>query len=66
MIVLGVELTPGLARLLRAMADDGTATLAVRQDGGDLVILRADGSELSEHEARHVRGVLAAHAVEAL
>lgn len=66
MIAPGVRLTPGLARLLRAMADDGTPALLVRERGTGLVIHRSDGSDLSESELRHVRGVLAAHAIEPL
>lgn len=64
MIVRGLTLTLGLARMLASRHDDGEAPLRVRQVGPDVAIFRADGSELSELEERHVRGVLAADRVE--
>lgn len=66
MIVADLTLTPALSRWLRESRDDEQPALAVTQLGADIRILRTDGSELSEREARHVRGVLAAHAVEKL
>lgn len=64
----GRTLTAAEAHLLRTMHDDGQPKLRVANTyrGGveRIDVTRADGSELSESEARHVRAVLAAIAAE--
>lgn len=61
MRVPGVILTPAL---LDWIASRGDAPLSVVQSGSDLLVTRANGSELAEHEQRRVDGILAAHAAE--
>lgn len=58
--------TPGLVELLRTRNDNGTCALRVLLSRDSVLVLRADGSELSETEAAHVRAVLAAHKVQPL
>jgi hypothetical protein len=58
------SVTPALVRALREQHDDGQGALRVRLDAGAVEVTRADGSELSDDEARHVAGILAAHAAE--
>ena len=57
-----VMLTPALLDWLASRGDG--APLSVVQDGPDLLVTRADGSELADHEQRRIAGILAAHAVE--
>jgi len=66
MTISNLTLTPALARWLASRCDPGTAPLAARQDGPDVVVTRADGAELSAAESAHVRGTVAAHRVEPL
>lgn len=58
----GVTLTPALAAWLSTRGDG--APLSVRQDGPDVVVLRADGAEPLSHEAIRCQGIVAAHAAE--
>lgn len=62
MLIPDLALTPGLAERLRACGDEPLQVAMSLRFGVD--VLRADGSELSEHEQRRVEGVLAAHRVE--
>lgn len=64
--------TDATIALLRSRNDDDTPPLRVEfldasldpARASDIRVTRHDGSELSETEAAHVRGVIAAHAVE--
>lgn len=58
--------TETLLALLRGAHDDGRQPLDVRFSSPALVVLHADGTELSETEEREVRALLAADAVEPL
>ena len=51
---------------LKEWLEDAGDPLNVRRVGADIDVTRPDGSELSEFEARRVRELLAAHAVEPL
>lgn len=66
MTLQNLSLTPALADWLASRCDPGSAPLVVRQAGTSVEVTRADGSELSETEAAHVRGTVAAHRVELL
>lgn len=59
-----VTLTPALLDWLASRGDG--APLSVTQDGPDLIVTRADGSEPEDHEQRRVHGIVAAHAAEPL
>lgn len=58
----GLTLTPALTAWLSTRGDG--APLSVSQDGPDVVVLRADGTEPLPHEAIRCQGIAAAHAVE--
>lgn len=64
MRVPGLTLTPALLDWLASRSDG--APLSVVQDGADVLVTRADGSEPAEHEQRRVAGIVAAHAAEPL
>lgn len=68
MLIRNIDLTPTLARWLRESHDDGLPELVVAHDMGglygDIIVLRADRSELSETEHLEITARLAAHAVE--
>lgn len=55
-----------LGQLLRGAHDDGQPELVITHDPPALVILRADGTELSASEQLEVRALLAADDVEPL
>ena len=64
-------ITARLVNMLRGQHDERALALRVTRrpnatGGIDLEILRHDGSELSDAETAHVRGVIAAHNVEPL
>lgn len=68
-VTVRLPVSARLVAMLRKQHDDRTPPLAVytlREFGGyaSLRIQRGSGAELSKSEAAHVRGVLAAHAVE--
>ncbi len=60
------NVTPALLEWLRASHDDGAPPLDAEGERGGVIVLRSDGSEPSETEARHCRGVVAAHEAEPL
>jgi hypothetical protein len=73
LVTARLPITRRLLVLLAAMHDDGSGPLSVEvlrpaEDDGpgdqDLRITHNDGTELSERETTHIRGVLAAHRVQ--
>lgn len=66
MIIRSIAPTPALTAWLQRQHDDGQPALTVAAVGDGLEVLRADGAELSETEAAHVRGIIAAHRVQPL
>ncbi len=58
------NVTDALLEWLRASHDDGAPPLEAEHERDGVLVLRSDGSEPSETEQRHCRGVVAAHEAE--
>lgn len=64
-MIVSITISPALQAWIRSRHDPGQPPLRIRYLGAGLSrIEREGGAELSETEAAHVRGLLAAHAVE--
>lgn len=63
MLIRNTQLTAALAAWLKEARDDDSPQLALTQEGSNIRVLRADGSELSATERLEVEALLAAHLV---